>query len=1017
MPPQRPFRSESRVCVPLQVPPSHRVPKDQAERMLEEPVQPGELPPVADRPLRDPQTVLNPEGRPSPAGFASVPTGAGVGTRSSIVRILFPPETEAEPAGFDPGPPPRLAHYELVERVRMGGMGGVFRAWDTRLQRAVALKVLSPALSRDPAIAERFRREAQLSAQLDHPHIARVYDVGEDQGLLYIAFEYIAGSNVRDCLIARGQFDTVAVVNYAAQLTRALAHMAARQVVHRDIKPSNIMLTPEGQAKLVDLGLARMPARDEGQADLTATGTTLGTFDYIPPEQARDPRLADVRSDIYSLGCTLYHMLTAEPPFPEGTVLQKLLQHQGDTAPDPTVKNPRVPAALATLVRRMMAKDPKERPATPQQLLAELHTVAATLGFSPHTSEGLVWQAPPPGPAWWRRYAAPLSTVALLAGILGWLEWGRPGGRGLGSPPRLAPAVAETRPAATDPDQALTSTGAPSTGDAAGTEPALGTAQIAGAPGGPSAATNLTPGGATTQGRLLVGTERASGGPDQDDPAVEMPPESESPAEVLTPIDLTQSGVRPRAAGGSDSGDVERRELAGNRAGNARLSGTASGPTAVGGERSPGRATSLGSADEDPAAEAGLAEEEGFFLLGRDGNPDRRFDSLEAACAAVRLDGAVIELRFDGRRRETGFKISRRVTLRAGRRHTPVIEMTPLVAPTSDVARAITVTSGALDVVGVEFVLQVGELSRPGQWALFSLDRPEALRLQGSTLTLENPHGRLAAAIEWQATDPDLMPDMPMPGSPPRAPLSVELVESLVRGEGDLLLVRRPDPIRIDIRQAVVALQGSLLQQRLLADARVDANTQELRIDHATVALGGSLVRLECQTDVKKLPQVQVQASNCLFAAVGESPLVAFAASLAVQDLRSRFGWSGQYNFYDGVETFWSVISREGAGRTETWDFSAWRQHWSESGDANPHVDAVAWANRGWRKTPWSELERLHFALDRRSATNLAPSGAGDSSDAGANLLLIPQPAHEASTAGEGSPRERGRKTEPLPRN
>ena len=118
-------------------------------------------------------------------------------------------------------------------------------------------------------------------------------------------------------------------VNYILQIASALVHTSAQGVVHRDIKPSNIIITPSGRAKLVDLGLARKENKDDHAADLTVAGTTLGTFDYISPEQARDPRAADVRSDIYSLGCTLYHMLTGEPPYPEGTVLQKLLQHQG----------------------------------------------------------------------------------------------------------------------------------------------------------------------------------------------------------------------------------------------------------------------------------------------------------------------------------------------------------------------------------------------------------------------------------------------------------------------------------------------------------------------------------------------------------------------------------------------------------------------------------------------------------------------------------------------------------------
>ncbi len=208
----------------------------------------------------------------------------------------------------------------------------MFRALDTRLNRVVALKVLPPALSRDPLIVQRFKNEAQAAAQLDHENVARVFFIGEDRGLHYIAFEFINGTNVRDLISDQSRLPVCDALNFVLQIASALVHTSAQGVVHRDIKPSNIIITPFGRAKLVDLGLARKENKDEQAADLTVAGTTLGTFDYISPEQARDPRSADVRSDIYSLGCTLYHMLTGEPPYPDGTVLQKLLQHQGDEA-------------------------------------------------------------------------------------------------------------------------------------------------------------------------------------------------------------------------------------------------------------------------------------------------------------------------------------------------------------------------------------------------------------------------------------------------------------------------------------------------------------------------------------------------------------------------------------------------------------------------------------------------------------------------------------------------------------
>ncbi|HCO23265.1 MAG TPA: serine/threonine protein kinase, partial [Gimesia maris] len=182
-------------------------------------------------------------------------------------------------------------------------------------------------------------------------------------------------------------------VNYALQIASALKHINKAGVVHRDIKPSNIIITPGGRAKLVDLGLARKES-DNASADLTTAGTTLGTFDYISPEQAKDPRNVDVRSDIYSLGCTLYHMLTGEPPYGEGTVLQKLLDHSGKNVPDPATINKQLPRELSLIVQKMMASDPEDRYQAPEELMYQLMQVAGQLDLRGVNPEGLVWTSP-----------------------------------------------------------------------------------------------------------------------------------------------------------------------------------------------------------------------------------------------------------------------------------------------------------------------------------------------------------------------------------------------------------------------------------------------------------------------------------------------------------------------------------------------------------------------------------------------------------------------------------------------
>src|SRR5207253_1732683 len=248
----------------------------------------------------------------------------------------------------------RLAHYELIAPIGVGGMAAVIRARDTQLDRTVALKILPPETTGDSESVRRFQQEARAAARLDHENIARAFFCGEDQGLHFIAFEFVEGENLRTILERRGRLPVSEAIHYMLQVATGLAHASARGVVHRDIKPSNIIITPNGRAKLVDMGLARSLHTDAG---LTQSGVTLGTFDYISPEQALEPRDADVRSDIYSLGCTFYHMLTGQPPVPEGTAAKKLHHHQHGAPIDPRQLNATIPDEVAAILARMMAKD------------------------------------------------------------------------------------------------------------------------------------------------------------------------------------------------------------------------------------------------------------------------------------------------------------------------------------------------------------------------------------------------------------------------------------------------------------------------------------------------------------------------------------------------------------------------------------------------------------------------------------------------------------------------------------
>lgn len=311
----------------------------------------------------------------------------------------------------------QLDHVLLEQFIGGGGMGAVFRAWDTTLHRQVAVKVLSMRQQSDTDSLRRFQIEARSAARLDHPNIARAHFVGEDHGVRYIVFEYIEGTNIRDLVHANGPLPITDALSYTLQIANALTHAWEREVVHRDIKPSNILITPDGQAKLVDMGLARLEYLGQQPQDETATGVTLGTFDYISPEQARNPRDADTRSDIYSLGCTLFFMLTGRPPFIEGSVVQKLLAHQTDEVPDVREMRSEVSDELAAVLMTMLAKRPEDRFDTPLDLSAALASCIESTGALPPAAllpTYRPWRILRPRRTWWRQHAPWLVPLVIL---------------------------------------------------------------------------------------------------------------------------------------------------------------------------------------------------------------------------------------------------------------------------------------------------------------------------------------------------------------------------------------------------------------------------------------------------------------------------------------------------------------------------------------------------------------------------------------------------------------------------
>lgn len=274
-----------------------------------------------------------------------------------------------------------LGGYVILDRLGRGAMAGVYKAAHTSGQ-IVALKVLPPSKAKDANSLSRFQREGRLLCQLDHPNVVRAFQVGQAGSVHFIVMEHLDGETLDEVLARRKRLPLVEAVRVAFQALAGLQHLHERRMVHRDLKPANLMVTPppgahsqrtdttlESTVKILDIGIGRELFADDSTDTtdkmLTTEGTILGTPDYLAPEQARDARSADVRADVYSMGCVLFHLITGRTPFPEKNVLALTVKHATEKLPTLADLVPDVPPMLQTVLDKMTAKKPEERYPTP----------------------------------------------------------------------------------------------------------------------------------------------------------------------------------------------------------------------------------------------------------------------------------------------------------------------------------------------------------------------------------------------------------------------------------------------------------------------------------------------------------------------------------------------------------------------------------------------------------------------------------------------------------------------------
>ena len=278
-----------------------------------------------------------------------------------------------------------IGPYVILDKLGEGGMSRVFRARHVRLDREVALKVVREQVLARPTARGRYEREVQAALVLNHPNIVTVYSAGSTDGQYYLEMEFVDGLDLARIVQKFGPLQIPETCEYARQAALGLHHAHEQNFVHRDIKPSNILVSGErhrvgaeepASVKILDMGLVRSILDDDLERGLTRDGTVVGTPDYMAPEQAKNSRIVDRRADLYSLGATIYFMLTGKPPFPDGTALDKIIRHVDQAPPLLSALRNDVPEELVRIVDRLMAKNPAQRFATAAELAQSLEPLA-----------------------------------------------------------------------------------------------------------------------------------------------------------------------------------------------------------------------------------------------------------------------------------------------------------------------------------------------------------------------------------------------------------------------------------------------------------------------------------------------------------------------------------------------------------------------------------------------------------------------------------------------------------------
>lgn len=786
-----------------------------------------------------------------------------------FARMLFPPRGQEESGQISPTAGLELGHFVIQERIGRGGMGAVFRAVDRRLDRIVALKILSPDLSSEPDAVQRFQNEARAAAKLDHDNIARVHYVGEDKGLHFIAFEFVTGTNVREFILQKGCLPQQDAVNYTLQIAEALRHTSAANVVHRDVKPSNIIIAPNGRAKLVDLGLARHQPADQSK-DLTVAGTALGTFDYIAPEQAIDARNVDVRSDIYALGCTLYHMLTGEPPYPKGTMFQKVINHHGHTPPSAKDKNPSVSVQLTRVIQKMMASNPDERYSSADALIHDLVQIAESLNLKPTQPDAVVWTTPlfkATNPYW--DSSRTWMAVALVLLLLVYLV------------DRMQPGQFNDQIASNGSIE--TTQNSPNVQNPSKDKIGEVLNNIS----------ERTVDSSTTYDESLAGVNDV-----YEEPETRPSEVKSGTAPVYEPLGTGSSFA---SIGLATSESVEKTELFWDSLSERTAQSTKMAEQTSNGMKDLPESSSVSEEVTKVTSQSSVP-----FLV----TSSKAGESVEVATVAeafhLAADNSVIEIRASGLLpvQESSVQLSnKRVVLRAGEGYDPIIrfdlrnELT--LRPLANTAYVFDLGNGAtLELYDINIELLVDARTTVDEWTFVQVSPGTEIESRWSSFRMINPDNLPASLIYLPTSEASDISRI-MPERMSGRPSSVLLRDCIVRGEMDGFKQRELHPIGIILEESAFAIGGTLYHVDGSIAVETNMTTESNRgttftLNHVTAILGENLLSATTG-DHGTLEQITLDLRNSVISLPGaKNAAVTLFGHLDTESLKEKLEWVPQ---------------------------------------------------------------------------------------------------------------------------